>query len=121
MGGCSVLIMLFVLMPVMSIYMLVVSAVYVLSAWVTGPAFPFWIVGVIFDALCLVDIARIAWRKYKERDAFPLTMQVFKRPLILFAIGTISFVVMTVLTGVQVFTWGMEQIEAGSAAKLLGL
>ena len=108
MGGCSVVVLMMIMMPFFCVYGLILLTIYALGAWVTGPAFPFWIVGALCDVLCLVDLVRIAWRKYKERDAFVLSREVFMRPVVLFAVGAVAFVVMTVLTGVQVFGWWSE-------------
>ena len=108
MGGCSIVFLMMLMMPFFCIYGLVVMTAYALASWVTGPAFPFWIIGALCDVLCLADLVRIAWRKYQERDAFPLTKEVFMRPVVLFAVGAVAFIVMTVLTGVQVLDWWNE-------------
>ena len=108
MGGCSVVVLMMVMMPFFCVYGLIAMTIYALGAWLTGPAFPFCVVGVICDIACLALLVRIAWRKYRERDAFALTREGFAWPLVLFAVGALAFVVMTALTGLQVFGWWRE-------------
>ena len=104
-GFSLILIMLVFLWPVMLVGTIVTFVAIAAAEFVTSPAFPLLIISGVLGTLAAVDLIRILWRKYREREAFKLEGRLFVRPAILCVLSFAVFVAMCVLTGSMILDW----------------
>lgn len=101
MAGCSIVFLTILMLPALTIIMVLSVIAYAASAWVTGPAFPFFVIGALCDVVACVLVARLAWRRFHDHEEIPLEPRTFAAPLALCCVGLLAYLVMTVLTGGQ--------------------
>lgn len=106
MAGCSIVFLMIVVMwPFFLVYGIVMLATTIAVEFVTSPAFPLLIISFIFGAIAAIDVLRLLWRWYKERETFVFETRMFYRPLVLAAIAFVFFIVMCIVSGSMVIEW----------------
>ena len=105
MAGCSIVMLMLLLWPVMLVGSIACLALMATVEFVTSPAFPVLLVGLACHLAAAIDVGRLLWRKYKERDAFELARSLFVRPLTLICVGFALMLASALMAGGMVVAW----------------
>lgn len=105
MAGCSIVMLMILLWPVMLVMSVAAILLTATVEFVTSPAFPVLLVGLGCHLVAAIDVGRILWRKYKERDAFELAGRLFVRPVTFICVGFALMLASAIMAGVMVVGW----------------
>ena len=118
MAGFSIVLLTLLFMPLLVVIGLVALVFVAAIEFVQSAAFPLLIVCIICNCLAFVDVARIAWQWFRERDTIELSWRLLVRPAVLCLIGFAFFVAMSVVAGSMLIDW-YNSLQSASAASLL--